>query len=88
MPNEDIIEICNEDLASTQYDSKTLEKNLNNLDMMVILRTQTLEINFIVNYILNEEYQILQSEKDIDIWLVLCLQKHISKEELMNELEK
>lgn len=88
MSDKIIQEICNEDLVLNQYDTNILEKNLSNLDMKIILRTQTLDINFIVNYILNEKYQILESEKDIDILSVLCLQKHINKEELLNNLEK
>ena len=63
-----------------------LEKNLENLDMDIILRTQTLDINFIVNFILNDKYQILESEKNIDIYDVLSFQKHIDKYKLVNEL--
>lgn len=78
--------ICNEHLTLYQYDTNVLEKNLENLDMNVILRTQTLDIDFIVNFILNDKYQILESEKNIDIYDVLSFQKHIDKYKLTNEL--
>ena len=64
MSDKIIQEICNEDLVLNQYDTNILEKNLSNLDMKIILRTQTLDINFIVNYILNEKYQILENKRE------------------------
>ena len=79
-------DICNEDLTLYQYDTSILKKNLPNLDMVVILRTQTLDIDFIVDYILNDEYQILESEKNIDIYDVLSFQKHINKDELVKKI--
>ena len=79
-------DLSNEHLNLNNYDLTRLEKNLPNLDMAVILRTQTLDINFIVNYILNDKYQFLESEKDIDINDVLSHQKHINRQELLNKL--
>ena len=78
--------ICNEHLTLNQYNTHVLEQNLENLDMNVILRTQRLDINFIINFILNDKYQILESEKNIDIYDVLSFQKHIDKNDLENKL--
>ena len=78
--------LTNEHLNINKYDTNNLVKNLPNLDMAVILKTQILDIDFIVDYILNEEYQVLESEKNIDICDVLTSQKHIDGPELHNRL--
>ena len=78
--------LSNEHLYINKYDTSNLVKNLPNLDMVVILKTQILDIDFIVDYILNEEYQVLESEKNIDICDVLTCQKHIDGQELHNRL--
>ena len=81
-----IEKLTNEHLNIEKYDTNNLVKNLPNLDMAIILKTQILDIDFIVDYILNEEYQILESEKNIGICDVLTYQKHIDGLELHNKL--
>ena len=81
-----IEKLTNEHLNIKKYDTNNLVKNLPNLDMAIILKTQILDIDFIVDYILNEEYQILESEKNIGICDVLTYQKHIDGRELHNKL--
>tara|TARA_A100001015_G_C14695219_1_gene596028 strand:- start:164 stop:415 length:252 start_codon:yes stop_codon:yes gene_type:complete len=78
--------LTNEHLNINKYDTNNLVKNLPNLDMDLILKTQILDIDFIVDYILNEEYQVLESEKNIDICDVLTSQKHIDGRELHDRL--
>ena len=50
--------ISNQDLEKNKYNSSTLINNISRLDMDTILKTQTLELDFVVNYILNENYQL------------------------------
>lgn len=79
-------ELTNNDLKNNKYDIKILEENINNLELDVILTTQTLTLDFIVDFILNEKYQETIKEKDIDLYTILNDQPHISKEELFKRL--
>ena len=85
-----IVVISNFDLKKNEnfYDKKILIKNINNLSLDVILSTQKLDLDFIVNYILNEKYQETSHEQDIDILTVLKLQPHIKREELLQTIKK
>lgn len=74
--------LTNNDLKNNKYDMRTLEENIDNLELDVILSTQTLTIDFIVDFILDENNQKTTKEKDIDLHTILCDQPHISKEEL------
>tara|TARA_B100000524_G_scaffold16219_1_gene8671 strand:+ start:6869 stop:7135 length:267 start_codon:yes stop_codon:yes gene_type:complete len=75
--------LTNNDLKNNQYDMKILEENIDNLELDVILSTQTLTLDFIVNFILDEKNQKTTKEKDIDLQTILCDQPHISKEDLL-----
>ena len=83
---QDIHELTNNDLKNNKYDIKVLEKNINNLELDVILTTQTLTLDFIVEFILDEKYQKTTKEKEIDLYTILNDQPHISKEELFRRL--
>lgn len=54
------------DLDSKQYDMETLIKNINSLNLLKIIRKQKLTLDFIKNYILNDEYQCTPEEQYID----------------------
>lgn len=75
------------DLYKNKYDRKTLKENIYSLKLTDILKTQTLDITFIVRYILSDLYQLTPEDKNIDIDLVLELQPHIQREELIPALE-
>jgi hypothetical protein len=63
-----------------------LKKHIYELHLIDILKTQILDIKFIIDYILNKNYQLTESEKLINIDLVLCYQPHIVEEELLKAL--
>jgi hypothetical protein len=76
------------DLYNNKYDRKTLKENIYSLHLTDILKTQILDITFIVRYILCDLYQLIDEDKNIDIDVVLKFQPHIQREKLINALAK
>jgi hypothetical protein len=74
------------DLYNNKYDRDTLKKNIYALKLIDILKTQTLDITFIVRYILSDLYQLHPDDMNISIDDVLKYQPHINKDELMKLL--
>lgn len=74
------------DLYNNKYDRKTLKENIYSLKLMDILKTQILDVTFIVRYILSDLYQIHETDMNISVEDVLKYQPHIDKEELMDLL--
>ena len=79
--------ITNLDLYSFRFPNDVLEKNINFLDLITLLKTQTLTYEFILEYILNEKYQITPEEKTIDIYDVIHNQPHLDINELKQRLQ-
>jgi len=75
------------DLYNNKYDRQILKENIYSLKLLDILKTQILDITFIVRYILTDLYQFDEEDKSIDVDLVLKYQPHIQREDLMNALE-
>jgi hypothetical protein len=75
------------DLYNNKYDRKTLKENIYSLHLIDILKTQILDITFIVRYILCDSYQLTYEEKNIDIDMVLKFQPHIQREKLIYALQ-
>jgi hypothetical protein len=75
------------DLYNNKYDRKTLKENIYASNLIDILKTQILDITFIVRYILCDSYQLTDEEKNIDIDMVLKFQPHIQRENLIDALE-
>ena len=76
------------DLYNNKYDRKTLKENIYAVKLMDILKTQTLDITFVVRYILSDLYQIHVDDMNISIEHVIKYQPHINKQELENALIK
>ena len=74
------------DLYNNKYDRDTLKKNIYALKLIDILKTQTLDITFIVRYILSDLYQLHTDDMNISIDDVLKYKPHINKDELMKML--
>ena len=74
------------DLCNNKYDRKTLKENIYAVKLIDILKTQTLDITFIVRYILSDLYQIHEEDMKIDIDMVMKYQPHINKFELINTI--
>lgn len=71
------------DLYNNKYDRQILKDNIYAVKLMDILKTQKLDVTFIVRYILNNNYQFTQEEEEITIDTVLKYQKHIALHELI-----
>ena len=58
------------DLYNNHYDTKTLIDNIYSLNLVDILKTQILDITFIITYILNTNYQLTPEEEKINIKII------------------
>lgn len=74
------------DLYNNKYDRKTLKDNIYAVKLIDILKTQTLNVTFIVRYILSDLYQLDDEDRTIDVDMVLKYQNHINKDELLELL--
>jgi hypothetical protein len=71
------------DLYKNKYNIDDLIENLKNLEIKIILQTQTLTADFCAKYVLDEYYATcLEDVYLIDFGYVLYHQKHITLEEL------
>jgi hypothetical protein len=75
------------DLYNNKYDRNTLKKHIYAANLMDILKTQTLDVSFIVRYILNRFYQLTDEDLCIDIETILKFQPHIQREQLITALK-
>jgi len=75
------------DLYNNKYDRATLKEHIYAVELMDILKTQILDISFIVRYILNGLYQLTDEDKKINIDMVLAFQPHIQREKLQGALK-
>jgi hypothetical protein len=74
------------DLYNIKYDRKTLKNNIYAVNLTDILKTQILDITFIVRYILNDLYQLTDEDKSINIDIVIKYQPHIQREKILQAL--
>ena len=74
------------DLYNKKYDMKTLIKNIHKVKLIDILKTQAIDLDFAVRYILNSKYQ-LHNDDNITSPLILQYQPHITYEALQKALQ-
>jgi hypothetical protein len=74
------------DLYNKRYNRETLKKYIYSVKLIDILKSQKLDVTFIVRYILNPKYQLHEIDEYINIDTVLIYQTHISKNLLEEEL--
>lgn len=74
------------DLYNNKYDRQTLKDNIYAVKLTDILKTQLLDVTFVVRYILNSKYHLDDKEEPIIHNMVLKYQPHISRMELFNEI--
>lgn len=74
------------DLYNNTYDRKTLKENIYHVKLMDIVKTQKLNITFIVRYILSDLYQLHEDEMNISIDDVMKYQPHINRKALERAL--
>ena len=70
------------DLYNNKYDRQILKENIYAVKLIDILKTQTLDITFIVRYILSDLYQFDDEDKKINVDMVIKFQPHINKKDL------
>ena len=75
------------DLFKYTYSRNVLKRNIYILSLIDIVITQTVDVTFAVRYLLNNKYQLLLEEEKLTPEFILIHQKHISKEELLKEIE-
>jgi uncharacterized membrane protein len=76
------------DLYNNKYNRQTLKNNIYAVNLIDILKTQHLDITFVVRYILNNKYQLTKEEEEITVDTVLKYQKHLSLQKLIVEINK
>jgi hypothetical protein len=67
----------NNDMYSNK--ERELIGSIEKLDLVDVLKKETLGFNFVVNYILNEKYQKTRKEQDITIQTVINYQPHLAE---------
>jgi hypothetical protein len=75
------------DLYNKKYSREELKKHIYAVKLSDIIKTQILDTTFIVRYILNPNYQLLEEDENITIGMVLQYQPHIKKEYLLLEMK-
>lgn len=76
------------DLKNNQYSLSILKKNIYSINLLDILKTQKIDADFAVKYILPKKYQLTKDEQFITAKIILHFQPHISKDELNNKIEE
>ena len=70
------------DLFNNKYNYKTLKNHIYQVNLIDVLKTQTLTPEFCAKYILNKRYQMTSEEKILSMDDVLKYQSHISRQDL------
>jgi len=70
------------DLQNNNYSQEILKKNIYAINLIELLKTQKIDANFAVKYLLQKKYQLLKEENIITSKIVLHFQPHILEEEL------
>lgn len=70
------------DLYNKHYNRETLKKYIYSVRLIDIVKTQKLDITFIVRYILNPKYQLTEVDEYINVDTILIYQKHIDETKL------
>ena len=73
------------DLYNNKYDRETLKTNIFAVKLLDILKTQKLDLTFVVRYILQKKYWLVR-EDSITIYEVIKYQPHLLYEDIVNEL--
>ncbi len=72
------MKLLNKDLLANTYKIEDLIDNIYGVSLLQILKTQKLTPEFCVDYLLNEDFQLLEEEQYISAQLILKYQPHIS----------
>jgi len=70
-------------LHNNKYSMEQLINNIYYFNLLDIVKTQVLTKEFIINYILNKDFQLLENEKNILIEDILKYQPHLNQKDLI-----
>lgn len=76
--------LTDDDLRKNKYTLDILEKNINHLSLITLVRCQLLDADFCKKYILNEEYQDREEFEKITIEWIMQWQPHLKYDDLMD----
>ena len=71
------------DLYKKKYSMDEIKIHIYDVNLWDILKTQVIDEEFAIKYILNPKYQLSESEKMIDVQVVMYHQPHIKKKKLL-----
>ena len=74
------------DLQNKQYSPSILKKHIYAINLIEILKTQKINADFAVKYLLQKKYQLTRSEELITPKIVLYYQPHILEKELNEKM--
>ena len=74
------------DLQNNQYSQTILKKNIYAVNLIEILKTQKINADFAVKYLLQKKYQLTRLEQLITAKIVLYYQPHILEKELNEKM--
>ena len=80
------MKITNDDLKKNKYTMEELKNNIYCVSLLEILKTQKLTVDFCVNYLLNDDFHLVEEETNISMYLITQYQPHISYIELQKAL--
>ena len=70
------------DLHNNKYDRQTLKDNIYQLNLLDVLKTQTLDETFVIRYIMTKKYQLTEEEEKINIQTIIKYQPHLTLQKL------
>ena len=76
------------DLDEKQYTMKELKQQIYALCFFKILKTQKIDADLAMNYILNPDYQMTPEEEKITVQYVLKMQPHLKLKDLTCSFKK
>jgi hypothetical protein len=74
------------DLYNQKYGREDLKKYIYAVKLVDIVKTQTLDVTFVVRYILNKNYQLTIEDEKITLDFVLQYQPHLKQNEILAHL--
>jgi hypothetical protein len=74
------------DLQNNQYSTTILKKNIYAINLIDLLKTQKIDADFAVKYLLQKKYQLTPKEQLITPKIVVYFQPHILESEINKKL--
>jgi hypothetical protein len=70
--------LSNLDLRNNKYELEVLKEHIYSIDLFEILKTQIIDEEFAVNYILNKVFQLTKEEENINLTDIMKYQPHLN----------